>query len=335
MKVFAIGGAGFIGGAVIDALPRRTSITVYDLQDPLRDDVAFVRGSLLDRDLLDRAMRGHDVVLHFAAMLGVVACQKDESAVLQTNVDGTKLVLELAAKHRIKRLCFSSSSEVYGDGVAPLFKEIDTPQPKSPYGKSKVAGERLIKEFAESHGVMSTVVRFFNVYGPRQRRDFVVGRFCHNAINGLPLQVHGTGEQTRTFTYCEDAARATVAVLLNPHKGGEPFEIYNVASRETATIRHLAERVLSITGSTSRLVTVPFESGSLGREPALEINRRAADISKLSDATSYVPMVGLDEGLRRTLTWYAATGSPHASTNLNAHAPPPSAPMLQAAAAAD
>jgi UDP-glucose 4-epimerase len=335
MKVLAIGGSGFIGGAVIDALPRRTSVTVYDQQDPQRDDVAFVRGSLLDRDLLDRTMRGHDVVLHFAAMLGVVACQKDESAVVQTNVDGTKLVLELAAKHRVRRLCFSSSSEIYGDGVASLFKETDTPQPKSPYGKSKVAGEALIREFAERHNITSTVVRFFNVYGPRQRRDFVVGRFCYNAIHGLPLQVHGTGEQTRTFTYCEDAARATVSVLLNPHKGGRPFEIYNVASRETATIRHLAERVLRIAGSTSRLVTVPFETESLGREPALEINRRAADITKLSDATGYAPQIGLDEGLRRTLLWYAATGSPHASTSLGAHAPPPSSPMLQAAATAD
>jgi UDP-glucose 4-epimerase len=309
-----IGGSGFIGSAVIDALPRRASITVYDLKEPLQDDVVYARGSILDHAELDRAMKGHDVVVHLAAMLGVAACQRDEAAVINTNVEGTKIVLELARKHGVKRLCFSSSSEIYGDGQSPLFKETDTPQPKSPYGKSKVRCEQLLQEFAEKHGVVSTAVRFFNVYGPRQRRDFVVGRFCHNAIRGLPLEVHGNGSQTRTFTYVDDAARATVSLIVNPHRSGKPFEVFNVASRETATIRQLAETVRRVAGSASNVVSIPFEDESLGRRPDLEITNRAADITKVSEATSYIPLIGLEEGVRRTLGWYMATESPHAST---------------------
>jgi UDP-glucose 4-epimerase len=309
MKVLAIGGSGFIGGSIVDALPPEAQTTVFDVKAPHRDDVAFVRGSIEDRDALDAAMDGHDVVLHFAATVGVVACQQDADMVMRTNVGGTTNVLELAARHSVKRLLFASSSEVYGDGVSPVFAESDAPSPKTPYGRSKVAGETLVREFAERHGIPSTVMRFFNVYGPRQREEFVVARFCTNALQGKDLELHGDGSQTRTFTYISDAVRAALAAITTPRHDGPMFDLYNVASRETVSIAHLAERIVALAESPSRIVRRDFDHASVGREPALEILHRVGDFSKLASALAYEPTVGLDEGIRRTLRWYLEGGA--------------------------
>lgn len=302
-KIFVTGGSGFVGSNVLKLLLQRgdCQVTVFDLKPPQGLAVDFVEGSIGDAEALARAMKGHDRVFHLAAMLGVEACQKDEALVYETNVQGTRNVLAAMEAHGIKRLLFSSSSEIYGDGQAEQFREVDVPQPKSAYGKSKVEGERLSQQFAERTGSVATVVRLFNVYGPGQREDFVMVRFCRGAISNSLLQVHGTGAQTRTFTFIDDAAKGIVAAAFAPQQ--RPFEIFNIGSKETVTISTLAQRIREIANSQSPLEVVPFGATQVGRNLSFEVFRRIPDVAKAARQIPFEASTSLTEGIRRTLEW--------------------------------
>lgn len=314
-RVFVTGGAGFIGRNVIRELLTQVGcrVTVYDLNPPTGLDVDFIRGSVEDAELVVTAMADHDVVVHLAAKLGVSACQQDETEVFSVNEQGTLNVLTAMAQHGIRRLLFSSSSEVYGDGVTKSFIETDHPQPKSAYGRSKLEGERLVRQFTECSGITATVTRLFNVYGPGQRNEFVVSRFCHRAIRGEPLEIYGSGRQTRTFTYIDDAARGIVAALRATQLTN--FEIFNIGSNDTITVASLARLILSVANSQSELVSVPLSSSGIGRNANQEVFHRKPDITKAAESLLFSSTTPLAEGIVYTVQW-CSLSSPQPSCAL-------------------
>jgi UDP-glucose 4-epimerase len=308
MKIFVTGGSGFIGSHVVKQLLERgeNQVTVFDMKRPTGLKVDFIEGDIMNADQVTRAMKGHDAVLHLAAMLGVIACQQDESMVHTVNVQGMQHVLSAMAQNGIKRFLFASSSEVYGDGVAERFREVDPLHPKSAYGRSKVEGEHLAEEYARRHGATVTVTRFFNVYGPGQREDFVMMRFCRSALAAEPIHVYGNGTQTRTFTYIEDAAKGAVSAFLAPQ--ASPFEIFNIGSGETVTIAALGKRIKEIANSVSPVEIVPLTEAQTGRNVRHEIFHRIPDTSKAAEHFSFVAETPLKEGIKRTLDFCLANG---------------------------
>ncbi|MFQ5691324.1 MAG: NAD-dependent epimerase/dehydratase family protein, partial [Gemmatimonadota bacterium] len=252
MKVAVTGGSGSIGTAVIEELRRiRTNmdVTAMDLAWPngTVEGIDCFRGSVLDVDDLSRLLRGADVVVHLAAMLGVERTEEQRIRCLNVNVEGTRCVLDGCVKEGTGKIIFASSSEVYGDIATREGERIseESPlNPKSVYAVSKLAGEEYVKAYARQYGVDYTILRFFNVYGPGQNAEFVIPKFVERAKNGDSIEVYGSGEQVRAFCHVYDAARAVVMALTHPGASGATLNIGN--DREPISIRRLARTVLEM-----------------------------------------------------------------------------------------
>ncbi len=302
-SVFIIGGAGFLGRSVIRDLIKHenVNITVFDQTKPAID-VPYIKGSILDYDGLLEAMKGHDTVMHMAAMLGVENCQKRPGEVIRTNLTGTAKVLRAARECGVKKFLFTSSSEVYGNGDGKsLFHEDDVLRPRSLYARTKAMGEAAVRKAAQDHGISCTVVRYFNVYGPEQRDDFVVSTFVDRSLTGQPLIVHGDGTQVRTFTFVEDAARGTVCGLKYQYDQPGTYETFNIGSTETSSIQDLAELVSRLTGNSSEIVRKDFTNPQVRRLPEYEIYRRIPSVERAREKLDFQAQTTLEMGLNRVL----------------------------------
>jgi UDP-glucose 4-epimerase len=301
-SVLITGGSGFVGRAITRELLARgiRDIVVFDQQAPPQRGVSFVAGSILDKERLAFAMRGREMVVHLAAALGVEACQRDPETVVRTNLTGTANVLRTARRSGTRKVLFSSSSEVYGDGHGqPVLTETDTPAPKSLYGRTKMVGELAVKTFAHESGIPCTAIRYFNVYGADQRADFVMSTFVDRALVGAPLVVHGDGGQLRTFTHVEDAARGTVDALFDGLDRPGSYDLFNIGSQQTASILELALLVKRVSGSTSPIQRVAY--GELARNPAFEIQRRVPNVAKAKDRLGFEAGITLEAGVHKTI----------------------------------
>ena len=314
MKILITGGAGFVGSHLAEAfLDRGDEVTVLDLSSDLkvrhlRDRAGFrvIRESVLKTDILEGVVAWADLVYHLAAVVGVEHYVGDPYQVLTVNINGTQAVLAAAFRFG-KKVVFSSTSEIYGRNTAVPFDEDSdrvlgsTRIDRWCYSTSKAAGEHLCFAFARM-GLRVAVVRYFNVYGPRldqMDRGRVVTIFMGQLLRGEPLTVIGDGTQTRTFTYVDDAVRATVAAGLRPEAEGQAI---NVGSQEEVTIRDLATRMIKIGGSSSRLVFVPQEAVyDRGYE---DIPRRVPAVRRMHELLGVRADVTLDDGLARTIEWF-------------------------------
>jgi len=311
MKILITGGAGFLGSHLTDAFLHRGA-TVYILDTGPTAKVRqwmghpalhFVHDSIFNADVLEALIARVDLVYHLAAVVGVEHYVGDPFQVLNVNVNGTQSVLRLALKHE-KRVVFSSTSEVYGRNPKIPWSEDDdrvlgsTRIDRWCYSTSKAVGEHFCFAF-EKIGLPITVLRYFNVYGPRL--DAIdVGRvitiFLGQALRHEPVTVVGNGTQTRCFTYVSDAVAATVeAGLREAAIGG----IFNVGNDKEISIRSLAERIIAISGSSSEIRYVDQEEvyGSSYED----IPRRVPDIRRMSEVLGVTPTLSLDEGLRWTI----------------------------------
>jgi len=316
LRVLITGGAGFIGshlaeafleqGARVTALDRGPSAKVAHLLEHPR--FQLVNGSVLDRAELEPLVADADLVYHLAAVVGVEHYVGDPYEVLHVNVDGTENVLDLALAHGC-RVVFSSTSEVYGRNPhVPWSEDSDrvlgsTGIDRWCYSTSKAVGEHFCFAYGR-RGLPVTVLRYFNVYGPRlDRADVgrVITIFIGQLLRNQPLTVVNQGRQTRCFTYIDDAVRATVAAGLCEAAVGK---VINVGSDVELSILELAERMIKLAKSGSTIELVP-EKAVYGNSYE-DIQRRVPDVTRMREILGVHDLVPLDVGMRRTLDWFAA-----------------------------
>jgi UDP-glucose 4-epimerase len=306
------GGAGFIGSHLSELLLEQGWV-VYALDDLSTGSETNVLHlsrnpyfhltveSVLSPAVVSELVHRSDVVYHLAAAVGVRLIVEQPGHTLLTNVRGTETVLEYASRFD-KPVLVASSSEVYGDHVAenlPLTENArriygPTTAKRWAYADSKAMDEFLALARYEEDGLQSVIARLFNTVGPRQSGQYgnVIPRFVQAAVAGAPLEIHGNGIQTRCFCYVADTTRALVALMEEPSTRGQ---IYNVGSTESVTILELAERVLSLTGSSSELVFVPYEE--VYGHGIEEMFQRMPAIDKIRAAVGWDPTIDHDHNL--------------------------------------
>jgi UDP-glucuronate 4-epimerase len=311
LQVLLTGAAGFIGSHLAERLLEQgESVVGVDSFSPYYDP-ARKRGNLeaalqhesfrlVEGDLreleLEPLVAEADVILHLAAQPGVRPSWGDEFQIyVNDNVLATQRLLEAACGSGIERLVIASSSSIYGDAESFPTREDATPRPVSPYGVTKLAAEQLCHLYRVAHGVPSVVLRYFTIFGPRQRPDMAFTRFIEAASSGDPLRVFGDGGQSRSFTYVDDAVDATIAAA----KRGVPGEAYNVAGGSQATVLDVIstlERLLDRQIAVEHLPPVPGDARKTG-----------ADTTAARRDLGFEPRVSLEEGLARQVEAQAAT----------------------------
>jgi nucleoside-diphosphate-sugar epimerase len=307
-RALITGVAGFIGSHVASELLRLGwLVTGVDARSPASDPVAAENLSELASDPQFRFVRCdiaaddltilcEDIrtVFHLAAIPGVRRSWGDRfSDYLTCNVLGTQRLLEACAAAEVPRLVFASSSSVYGAGSGKPSRETDPALPLSPYGVSKLAAERLCLAYTNRRGAATNVValRYFSVYGPRQRPDMAFSRMMRAALSGRAMPLYGTGEQRRDFTYVGDAVAATIAAATADAQA----EVVNVASGQIASLPEARAVIARLSGS-----EVPAQ---LRAEQPGDVETTTADLARARAVLGYQPTVGLAEGLRRQWEW--------------------------------
>jgi UDP-glucose 4-epimerase len=319
MKILITGGGGFVGSHLADAfIARGDEVFVLDNGSVAKvrhlmgtPGFHYVRDSIMDLEILEGLIAKADLVYHLAAVVGVEHYVGDPFEVLNVNVNGTQAVLKLAFKHQ-KKVVFSSTSEVYGRNPKVPWSEDDdrvlgsTRIDRWCYSTSKAVGEHFCFAYY-SMGLPVTVVRYFNVYGPRLDQ-LDVGRvitiFLGQALRGDPLTVIGDGTQTRCFTYVDDAVQATVAAGVAPGTDGE---LFNIGTDVESTVLELAEAIIAVTGSSSRIEFVP--QATVYGTSYEDIGRRVPDVSKMQRVLGVRAETPLAAGLRKTITWFQSAAS--------------------------
>lgn len=308
MKVFITGGAGFIGSHLAERLiTSGHSVSVLDdLSTGLITNLAsvmdapgfsFTRGTVLDADLVSEMVSAADVVFHLAAAVGVKLIMDEPSRSLRTNITGTENVLRAAVAEKTLTLV-ASSSEVYGKATKFPFNEDDdlvlgaTKNHRWSYACAKMLDEFMALAYARDSDLPVIVLRFFNTTGPRQtgRYGMVVPSFVQNALDGTPLKVHGTGNQSRCFGHVADVVEALTRLMVTPEAQGQ---VFNIGNDQEVSIRNLAEQIIKATGSTSEIQTVPYDS--VYPEGFEDMMRRQPDISKLEATIGFRPRRPLEE----------------------------------------
>ncbi len=310
MRYLVTGGAGFIGSHLTEELlAGGQSVTVLDNVSTgelsnlaaAREhaNFTFVMGSVLDSSLVDDLVEQCDVVVHLAAAVGVKLIVEQPYRSLRTNIQGAENVFDAAHRFR-KQVLVASTSEIYGKNSGKLHETADrvlgpTSVARWAYSTSKAVDEVLAFAYYRERRIPTTVVRFFNTVGPRQTGQYgmVVPRFVSQALRGEPLTVYGDGHQTRCFCYVGDVVRALVDLLEHPEAYGK---VFNIGGTEEVSIAELAERVIDIAGSESKLRYVDYEEAY--EEGFEDMRRRVPDITRARDLVGFEPSVALDEVIR-------------------------------------
>ena len=308
MRALITGGAGFIGSHLAERLLKAGhQVTVIDdLSTGSLENLESIKShpafacqvdTILNQALLTELVDGADVIFHLAAVVGVRRYVVDPLCTLETNIRGSELVLEAAAQ-KGKRVLITSSSEVYGKSVKVPFAETDdlvlgsTYNSRWSYAASKVVDEFLSLAYYRERKLPVTILRLFNTAGPRQTGHYgmVLPTFVNQALEGKPVTVYGTGEQTRCFTHVEDVVAGIESSVATTRTAGE---IFNVGGTEETSMRTLAEMVIARTGSNSRITYVPYsEAYPEGFE---DMERRLPDIRKAREWFGYAPKHSLDD----------------------------------------
>jgi nucleoside-diphosphate-sugar epimerase len=309
MKILVTGAAGFIGShlsaRLLDDGHEVTGVDCFtDYYDPAlkRRNVGGIiehpRFRLVTADLrtceIDPILAPIEAIYHQAAQAGVRASWGEHFRDYATiNIEATQRLLEATVRHgRIRRFVYASSSSIYGDAPRYPTSEEDPKLPVSPYGVTKLAGELLVRLYAVQYGVAATSLRYFTVYGPRQRPDMGFHRFLRAIHEQRAIPLYGDGEQTRDFTYIADAVDANVAAL---HAGTDPGEAFNIGGGSRVSVRDVIEIMGRVTRQTVRIEP---------REPvAGDVRHTGSDPSHARELLGYRPKVGLEDGLSRMNAW--------------------------------
>ena len=319
------GAAGFIGSTLseamlamghkvvgIDSFTDYYSRTLKEsnlaqlLDDP---NFKFLETDLLEADL-SRLLSGSssetaglrvDYIFHLAAQAGVRASWgRSFEIYTRNNILATQRLLEAAMELRPKKFVYASSSSIYGDAESFPTPESLTPRPISPYGVSKLAGEHLCFLYTRNYGVPTNALRYFTVYGPRQRPDMAFNRFIRAIEQEVEIEVYGDGEQTRDFTFVADAVQGTIAAALTDVSG----EVFNLGGGSRVTVNEIIQTMEDVLGKRARIKHASEQKG--------DVRHTSADTSKARSILGYKPSVGLREGLSRECEWLTASLAPAA-----------------------
>lgn len=301
VRILITGGAGFIGSSLADRLlvDNRYKVTLVDnlltgdlSKVPKHPNCSFIRCDVNDIAALAPIMKAgpFDYVFHYAAVVGVKRTIENPVMVLR-DIDGIRNILSLSRDTGVKRVFFSSSSEVYGEPVELPQHEERTPlNSRLPYAVVKNVGESYCRSYQKEYGLDFTIFRFFNTYGPKQSTDFVISKFIRLARTNQNIPVYGDGSQTRTFCYITDNTECTVRMLEQRLMVNE---VVNIGSEKDVTILELAELIIRLTGSRSKVEFLPpLKEG--------DMTRRKPDTSKMMNILQS-GLVPLEEGIRRIL----------------------------------
>lgn len=298
MKVLVTGGNGLIGRSVVNALLKKElSVRSMDLTKNSVKGIEYFVGSILDVNNVNKAVKGCDAVIHLAAKLGVKRTETHRLETLNLNIQGTVNILEACVKNNIKKVIFSSSSEVYGDQNVELISETCHRNPKSIYGVTKIAAEEYLQAYNNYYNLNYSILRYFNVYGPEQVAEFVLPRFIKAVIDNKSPIIYGDGSQIRSFCYVDDIARGTLLALLSKKANSEVFNLGN--DKDKITILETAKKVIEIARKNLTPRFVPFTDSD--RTEARDINKRIPDISKARNVLGYEPEVSLEEGIKKVM----------------------------------
>jgi nucleoside-diphosphate-sugar epimerase len=309
MRYLVTGGAGFIGSNTVDELVRRGhSVVVLDdlssgKEDNLaeiRNKITFIKGSITDIEVVRKAMHEAEYVLHLAARTSVPRSVKDPIETNRINIDGTLNVLVAAREVKVKRVVFAASSSAYGE--TPTLPKVETmqPQPISPYGVTKYVGELYGQTFGRCYGLEHVSLRYFNIFGPRQDPGSpysgVLAKFCTAFLEETEPLVFGDGQQTRDFTFVENAVQANLLAFEAPNVSGK---VFNVGTGGRTSLNDVLAALGKISGKPLSAKYDPPRDG--------DIRDSQADISQARGFLGYEPLVSFEEGLKRTFDWYKAT----------------------------
>jgi UDP-glucuronate 4-epimerase len=318
MKIFVTGVAGFIGSHVATRLlARGDQIVGLDNFDETLYPAAlharnlgvvekaggvfhFERGDLCDAALVERIVGAgsFDAVLHLGALAGVRPSLVQPLRYSQVNVGGTLGLLEAMRRHGPRRLVFASSSSVYGARDEVPFRESDPAvHPASPYAATKRAGELLCETYATLYGLSVASLRFFTVYGPRQRPEMAIASFARHILEGTPLPFFGDGSTARDYTYIDDIVTGVVAAIDAPLPG---HRVYNLGGSRTTTLAELVRRLEAILGRSAVLDRRPMQPG--------DVPITYADVSVAHKVLGYAPKISIDEGLGWYCDWLRSEG---------------------------
>jgi UDP-glucose 4-epimerase len=303
-KVLVTGGAGFIGSHLVDRLVREgypvrvidnlSSGKIENIQHHIdTNKVEFIKGDIRDATLVNKSVDGVDFVLHLAAIISVPFSMENPDLTFDVNTQGTHNLLLAAAEKSVEKFVFISSCAVYGDPeVNPVTEEIKT-NPISPYAESKLIGERYCLSFNQSNQLKTVVLRFFNVYGPRQSMNAysgVITIFINKVKQKEPLTIYGDGSQTRDFVNVRDIVDGILASMKTNKTDGE---VFNIGSGKPTSINDLAKAVLELGNVDLEIKYEKYRTG--------DIKHSFADITKARKLLGYEPKVSLRDGLRELI----------------------------------
>ena len=304
-KVLITGGAGFVGSNVVERVQQCNgkAIVLDDLFTGTLDNISsgvkyeFGQGSVADRELIDKLVKEVDYVAHMAAR-NIIISTKNPREDYETNIGGTLNILMAAREYSIERVVYTSSASVYGNPRILPITEDERTLTFSPYSVSKLAGENYCHAFYESFGTPVTAVRYSNIYGPKQDPSNpycgVVSKFIEAIDHDQPPQLHGDGQQTRDFTYVDDAVDGTLLALLSEKAEGV---VFNVGTGVETTIHGLFRMI-------AELLRKELKPIFVDRRDIDNIRRRAVSIELIRTRLRWQPQIGIHQGLKRTIEWY-------------------------------
>src|SRR5215468_1037056 len=311
MQFLVTGGAGFIGSHLVDRLlaPNPARVVVIDNFDEFYDPQikrANIAGHvknqayrLIEADIRDYAAlkqvfsdQHFDAIIHLAAKAGVRPSVNDPRAYTEVNVNGTMNLLELAERNGVRKFVFGSSSSVYGPEAIPPFREDAPLAPISPYASTKASGELLAHAYSQLYGMQVICLRFFTVYGARQRPDLAIHKFARLIASRSPIPVYGDGSAERDFTYIDDIIQGVTAAI---EYDATPFEIINLGESQTVTINRMIELLEEALGSKAIIERRPPQPGDL---PLTH-----ADITKARKLLGYQPTTPIETGIKKFAEW--------------------------------
>ena len=312
-RVLITGAAGFIGSHLVEALTARGDEVVgvdnFDafypraMKERNLAEVGQPRGfsfreqDMLDVDALVPLLTPDTVVVHLAAKAGVRPSLANPVGYAQANVTGTAAVVEAARQAGVTRFVFGSSSSVYGDSTPVPFREDATAvEPVSPYAATKRAGELFLSSIAPIYGLRAASLRFFTVYGPRQRPDLAIHAFARKMVEGRTLTLFGDGTQARDYTYCDDIIAGVVASIGWTATAPVGVETFNLGGSRSVPTEAMVAEIAAALGIKPRIEWAPMQPG--------DVQRTAADLTKSGAVLSYAPKVPFPEGIRRFTRWF-------------------------------
>lgn len=309
--ILITGGAGFIGSTLADVLLKENNKVIVidnfnDYYSPalkeknISHNLANPNYKLYRNDICDKAAvekifeeNNIDCVVHIAASAGVRASISNPELFVQSNIAGTINILEAMRKNNVKKMVFASSSSVYGNCKAEKFSEdLKVTEPISPYAATKSACEQFLYTYSKLYDIQSTCLRFFTVFGPRQRPDLAIRKFIELIEQDKPIPVYGDGTTMRDYTYIDDIVSGIISAIKYDKT---PYEIINLGGGSPVTLNEMIETIEKVLGKNAKIDRLPMQPG--------DVDKTVSDITKAKSLLRYEPKTTFEEGIRKFIEW--------------------------------